>query len=323
MKKKKDVHIHKHGYGVLFTDKTLIKQLIESFVDPEFAAELDFSQFKPELEKSYISKDMRDYAEDLLIQVGLKGKKAYIYLLIEFQSTNDRFMALRMLNYLTLFYLDYIKENPKAKKLPPVLPILLYNGEEAWNAPAKFRELVEEHAFVHNFVPDFGYFMVIVREFTEEKLLKIGNAVSGIFLLETTPKERYELLIERLKDILKGETARTIALIAIWLKHLANNKRMPVEVFREVENIKNEKEAKSMLVNTLEELKKDWYEQGIEQGYEQGDERGFLRGVEQGVEQERIDAARKMLADKLPVELISKYTGLSETEVRRQRSEVR
>ncbi|MFP4363222.1 MAG: Rpn family recombination-promoting nuclease/putative transposase, partial [Spirochaetia bacterium] len=84
---KKDRFIHKHGYGVLFSDKTLIKELLESFVDKEFASEIDFSDFKPLVEKSYISDEFKDFAEDLLVKVRLKGKEAYIYLFIEFQST--------------------------------------------------------------------------------------------------------------------------------------------------------------------------------------------------------------------------------------------
>ena len=40
------------------------------------------------------------------------------------------------------------------------------------------------------------------------------------------------------------------------------------------------------------------------------------KGMEKGMEKEAERVARKMLADKLPVEIIAKYSGLSEEQVR-------
>ena len=46
----------------------------------------------------------------------------YVYLLIEFQSTVDRFMAVRLLTYVGLLYQDLIKSKqlPRGKKTPSV-----------------------------------------------------------------------------------------------------------------------------------------------------------------------------------------------------------
>ena len=40
------------------------------------------------------------------------------------------------------------------------------------------------------------------------------------------------------------------------------------------------------------------------------------KGLEKGMEKEAERVARKMLADKLPVDIIAKYSGLSEEQVR-------
>jgi hypothetical protein len=54
----------------------------------------------------------------------------YVYLLLEFQSRADRLMAVRLLTYVGLLYEDLAAagEIPPGGRLPPVLPLVLYNG---------------------------------------------------------------------------------------------------------------------------------------------------------------------------------------------------
>ena len=68
-----------------------------------------------------------------------------LYLLIEFQSSIDRFMAVRIANYLTLLYQDLIeqKQLTATDRLPPVLSIVLYNGEARWDGACELTDLIE------------------------------------------------------------------------------------------------------------------------------------------------------------------------------------
>lgn len=56
-------------------------------------------------------------------------------------------------------------------------------------------------------------------------------------------------------------------------------------------------------------------EEGRTEGLEQGLEQGREQGLEQGRAEERLDIARKMKAQSLPVETIKLVTGLSEAEI--------
>ena len=60
----------------------------------------------------------------------------YLYILIEFQSSVDPWMAVRVMTYIGLLYQDLIKQKQvlKGRRLPPVLPIVLYNGDAKWTA---------------------------------------------------------------------------------------------------------------------------------------------------------------------------------------------
>lgn len=66
----------------------------------------------------------------------IKGTPVYIFLLMEFQSTVDRFMALRFLRYICEFYQSL--DTGTLKRLPAVFPLLLYNGDGKWTAESCF-----------------------------------------------------------------------------------------------------------------------------------------------------------------------------------------
>ena len=56
-------------------------------------------------------------------------------------------------------------------------------------------------------------------------------------------------------------------------------------------------------------------EEGYNKGHEKGYNEGHEQGIEQGIKQNNIDVAKKMLEEKLPLETISKITGLSNEEI--------
>ena len=56
-------------------------------------------------------------------------------------------------------------------------------------------------------------------------------------------------------------------------------------------------------------------EEGYNNGHEKGYNEGHEQGIEQGIKQNNIDVAKKMLEEKLPLETISKITGLSIKEI--------
>ena len=69
---------------------------------------------------------------------------AYLFVLIEFQSAADHLMALRVSTYVDVLYrgLWASRHLGASELLPPVLPVVLYNGASPWTAAASFEELV-------------------------------------------------------------------------------------------------------------------------------------------------------------------------------------
>ncbi|WP_428996468.1 Rpn family recombination-promoting nuclease/putative transposase, partial [Pseudomonas aeruginosa] len=71
---------------------------------------------------------MRDRHNDLLWRVRLDNDHwIYLYLLLEFQSTDDYWMAIRLMTYIGLLYQDLARQRVvlPGQPLPPVFPIVL------------------------------------------------------------------------------------------------------------------------------------------------------------------------------------------------------
>ena len=178
--------IHDKGYKKLFSNKVIFRQLLETFVAEDWVRDLDFDKCK-KLEKSFVSQHYLETESDIIYEIKLRDKDVYIFILVEFQSSVDRFMALRILNYITNFYMDYVESNKGIRKLtlPPVFPILLYNGDKRWTAPTNLSELIENNDLLGKFSLDFSYFKISEIEYKKDDLLKIRNIVSTLFLAES------------------------------------------------------------------------------------------------------------------------------------------
>jgi predicted transposase YdaD len=122
---------HDRSYKLLFSHPAMVRDLLEGFVREDWLAQLDYASLE-RVSGSYVSDDLRERANDMVWRVRWGEKFVYIYLLLEFQSTVEAHMAVRVLTYVGLLYQDILKARTRSEvgRLPPVLPIVLYNGAE-------------------------------------------------------------------------------------------------------------------------------------------------------------------------------------------------
>lgn len=145
---------HDASYKLLFSATELVRDLVLGFIPDAWLHSLDYATLE-KMPGSYISDDMRHRADDVVWRVKVGGDWVYLYILIEFQSKVDPWMAVRMMSYVGLLYQDLIKAKQvlPQRKLPPVLPIVLYNGDAHWTAATNISALIPE---VPRLVARFG-----------------------------------------------------------------------------------------------------------------------------------------------------------------------
>ncbi|MHB2017805.1 MAG: Rpn family recombination-promoting nuclease/putative transposase, partial [Candidatus Xenobia bacterium] len=103
-----DEKFNDRGYKALFSHPRMVEALLRSFVHEDFLDALDFSTLR-KTSDTFITEEFRQRESDIVWELNIRGQPAYVYLLIEFQSTVERFMALRLLTYVLLFYGDLLK----------------------------------------------------------------------------------------------------------------------------------------------------------------------------------------------------------------------
>ncbi len=89
-------HLHDTGYKFLFSHADLVRELLETFAPPGLAPLLDYATLCRET-GSFITPAMKQREDDIVWSVELSGQRIYLYLLLEFQSSVDRGMPVRIM----------------------------------------------------------------------------------------------------------------------------------------------------------------------------------------------------------------------------------
>ena len=298
--------IHDSGYKFLFSNRTIFRQLMESFVDQPWVAQLDFERAET-VDKSFIDKAFQERESDLIYRIPFGEEELYVYVLLEFQSTVDRSMALRVLNYVVQLYMHLDENRTGGEKLPPVFPLVLYNGDRHWTAATDVADLIEPIPALGEYGLHFRYFKLAENELDRERLLRIGNIVSTLFLAET--RYAQDKLIEELVALFeREEDKQAVSMLVNWFRQMAIHKRMPGEDYKELEEVyRSSEEVKTMFVTALEEYGQEFYVRGREEGREEG--------LEKGLEKGRFEIILAMSRRGFAVDVIADVTGIAVADV--------
>ena len=130
---------------------------------------------------------------------------------------------------------------------------------------------------------------------TYEVPIPLVDGTEKIFL-NTTAKDlsNLDLELRLFYDYIKEKTAQTA-----FTKELDSS----------ISRLKEEKEERNMYLtytSRMMECRRDGYEEGLHTGREEG----ISIGLERGAYENKLETAKAMFLDKIPVETISKYTSL-------------
>ncbi len=179
----------------------------------------DFSA-RDRISGSYVTPELRSRESDIVWRVRWgQDRWLYVYLLIEFQSTVDPFMALRVQVYVGLLYQDLVQHRQltTAGKLPPVLPLVLYNGTAPWGAVRELAELIEEvPGGLEQYRPRLRYCLLDEAQIADSELESLRNLAAALFRLEKSrgPEDIQRILtalIEWLQEPGLAELRRSFA----------------------------------------------------------------------------------------------------------------
>ncbi|MFT4099557.1 MAG: Rpn family recombination-promoting nuclease/putative transposase [Burkholderiaceae bacterium] len=156
--------LHDGSYKALFSFPEIVRDLLLGFVDADWVRQLDLDSLEP-INSHYVSEGLATRSDDLVWRVKLRDKDdwLYLYLIIEFQSRDDPTMAVRVMVYLGLLYQSLIRHGMIAAgdPLPPVCPIVLYNGVAPWRSAQDVADmLVAPPGALQPYTPRLRYYLL-------------------------------------------------------------------------------------------------------------------------------------------------------------------
>ena len=250
---------------------------MREFVPEALAAGLDFSglqRVNPKFHSSRRSGRRRE--GDVIWRLPTReGADIYFYLLIEFQSKNDWWMAVRAQIYQGLLWQQVIAEKglKAGARLPPLLLLVLYNGVRRWKAATDIRELIAlaPDSPLWPWQPQVRYYLLEMGAFPKDDLARRTSVAALLFRLEQPPSS------EELKELV-GE-------VVGWFRQhpdYADLRRLFTELvhrtFIELAVTEPIPEDLLEMKTNLERLGKTWKRQWLAEGRAEGKAEGILEG---------------------------------------------
>jgi predicted transposase/invertase (TIGR01784 family) len=271
---------HDSDYKLLFSHPEMVRDLLRDWVPGEWIAEADFSTLE-RVNGSYVSEDLKQRHDDMVWRLRLQDHWLWVYLVLEFQSEPDPWMALRLLVYLGLLSQDLVKRGELAKgKLPPILPLVLYNGLPPWRAPTEVAELfADAPPGLTTFRPRLSYHLIDEARLKLHPADSVRSAVEALFRLEhgRTPDD-LRRVIQALDALLRDPGQEKIRrTFTAWIKSLLRRKAGASNI-EEIERINDLLEADTMLAERIESWFEEATRKGLEKGRMEGMEAGLLKG---------------------------------------------
>jgi predicted transposase/invertase (TIGR01784 family) len=279
-------------------NKVRAKKWIQTHINKDIVSNIDFKVMQS-LPTEFIQSNLRKVVSDVLYSVKIKGKDAYIYFLLEHQSSSDELMAFRMLTYTVQIMQWHLSQGNK--KLPLVIPCVLYHGKESpypysSNVVDCFEdvELAKEYAF--------RSFDLIDLTMMDDK--KIEDFDTSLFFEYMLKHSREKDFIDQLISILSANPDKSLYFYGgiDWINKVLSY----IESRRDIDQASIDKLIKVINKNTDGEYMttiERWREESKNQGVHIGEDR---RNHEMAIE---------MLKDDHGVEMVVKYSKLSLSEV--------
>lgn len=186
--------------------------------------------------------------------------------------SRDRFMALRLLVYVGLLYQDLVKrgELTATGQLPPVLPIVLYNGTTPWREAESLAELVAAPPQgLEAYLPQLRYLLIDENRYDETTLASQRNLAAALFRLEQsrTPEQLRAVLKSLIAWLSEPEQKELRRSLTIWIARLLRRKIRSEEIATVTDLL----EIDTMLAERIESWTQQWMLQGLQKGKVEGE----------------------------------------------------
>jgi len=314
------------AFKALLQTRKAFLQLLRCFLHESWVAQLD-EQALHRIDKSFILPDFSSRESDIVYRCRFQESEVIFYVLLELQSSVDHQMPWRLLQYMVEIWRMAHRDTEQAHRrrigfrLPPIVPIVVYNGKQGWTAQRRFRDYLQDGETFGSAVPDFTYHLVDIKRWKPEDMAQLSGILPVALHLENASdlgeltdriKASFDA-IRRLDDEETGLLSAFIHRILLPMAHEAS----PEDMDRFIEqSALLDAEGRDDMVS---QISKKIYQEAkalVQKGLDEGLEKGRVEGRVEGMLAERQALVRRMQQNGLTADQIAAFTGLSLDEIK-------
>lgn len=263
-------------FKLAMAEIVVAKEFFAARLPKHIREKLDLNTLRLEKD-SFIDAAFKETEADVVYSVKTADSMAYLYLLVEQQSTVDTMLAFRLLVYIVRILEQHRKQNPDTH-LPLVYPMVVYAGDENWDAPLDIYPLfgdLEELARETLFKP---YHLMDVNRISDEELRQQMLSGLAAFALKHRKMNNFKQFLEALMPWIheveiQGRhgtfLGRTVLKYVIAGTRQGDKNLLIQEA---------ERHLSLELQGEIMTIAQQWKEEGIQQGMKQGIQQGMQQG---------------------------------------------
>jgi predicted transposase/invertase (TIGR01784 family) len=325
---------HDELFKKVMSEPVAAREFLEHYLPVSFKNKINLSSVKIEKE-SFVTDSLRKKFSDVVYSVSLKkhdikdsatdnadNDKAYVYVLIEHQSSSDYWIAFRLWQYMLLLCERHKDANKnksngaaeKDNKLPLICPIVVYANDKPYNAPRNFWELFDDSKTAKELMGD-EYLLVDLQKQSDNEIEQKKHLGMMEYMLKHIKARDilnlWQSLLEKFESSIEIDKQNGYIYIKwlLWYSDAKVSEDKQVELAKII--------AKHLKKEDQEGLMRTIADKYIDEGIAQGMQIGEARGVQIGEAKRTIEVAKNMLNAGSDISFISKVTGLSISELNR------
>ena len=247
---------------------------------------------------TFVDLELKQYACDALFSMKtVSGEDGYVYCLVEHQSTENAYMAFRMLRYSVAAMQRHFEAH---KVLPLVIPVLFYHGERS------------PYPYSMNWLDGFSdpdiaakiytraFHLVDVTVMDDDEIMHHRRLGALTLLMKHSRSRDLMLQMDRLGQLIQDSLNEELA--QVLFHYLLNGSEHVTVTF--LQTLAQRLPQHEDNIMTLAER--------IEQkGIAKGIERGLAQGIKQGKLEGKLETACNMLNAGMDRQTVLQMTGLS------------
>lgn len=327
---------HDELFKKVMSEPVAAREFLEHYLPVSFKNKINLNSVTIEKE-SFVTEDLRKRLSDVVYSVSLKrdnvkdsttdsvdNEKAYIYVLIEHQSSSDYWIAFRLWQYMLLLcerHKDANKKNKQKRgKLPLICPIVVYANDKPYNAPRSFWELFEDSSTAKSLMSD-EYLLVDLQKQSDDEIEKKKHLGMMEYILKHIKARDilnlWQSLLERFESSIEIDKENGYIYIKwlLWYSDAKVDEDKQVELAKIIAKHLNKTDQEGLMRTIADKYIDEGVQKGMVQGMQLGEARGMQIGRNEGMQlgeaKGKYEVAKNMLSNNYSIPEVSRITGLS------------